>query len=151
MYPLPTPLLLSLTTNGNILQSYYPDTIGKSRCPRLSSQLSLMLLFQTHLFPSCLHPPLRFWKVKLFIAQLCLTLCHPMDCSPPGSFIHGILQARILEWVAIHFSRVFSWAKDWAWVSCTTGRFFTVWATRQAHLSLHFIFKFMIHFELIFV
>ena len=39
------------------------------------------------------------------VAQLFLTLCDPMDCSPPGSFVHGILQARILEWVAIFFSR----------------------------------------------
>ena len=39
------------------------------------------------------------------VAQSCLTLCSPVDCSPPGSSIHGILQARILEWVAISFSR----------------------------------------------
>ena len=43
-------------------------------------------------------------KVKLLIAQSCLTLCDTMDYSPPGSSIHGILQARILEWVAIFFS-----------------------------------------------
>ena len=42
------------------------------------------------------------------LTQLCPTLCNPMDCSPPGSFIHGILQARILEWVAISFSRASS-------------------------------------------
>ena len=45
---------------------------------------------------------------KLKVDQLCLTLCNPMDCSPPGSSIHGILQARILEWVAIPFSRASS-------------------------------------------
>ena len=39
------------------------------------------------------------------VAQLCLTLCDPMDCSPPSSFVHGILQARLLEWVAIFFSK----------------------------------------------
>ena len=44
-------------------------------------------------------------KVKVLVAQLCLTLCDPMDCSPPSSSVHGILQARILEWVAIPFSR----------------------------------------------
>ena len=44
-------------------------------------------------------------KVKVFIAYWCLTPCDPMDCSPPGSSVHGILQARILEWVAIPFSR----------------------------------------------
>ena len=44
-------------------------------------------------------------KVKVLISQSCPTLCHPMDCSPPGSSVHRILQARILEWVAISFSR----------------------------------------------
>ena len=44
-------------------------------------------------------------KVKSFVAQLCLTLCDPMDCSLPGSSVHGILQARILEWVAMPSSR----------------------------------------------
>ena len=42
---------------------------------------------------------------KVLVAQSCLTLCDPMDCSPPGSFVHEILQARILEWVAMPFSR----------------------------------------------
>ena len=42
--------------------------------------------------------------VRVLVAQSSLTLCNPMDCSPPGSFVHGILQARILEWVAISFS-----------------------------------------------
>ena len=53
----------------------------------------------------------------------------PMDCSPPGSSIHGIFQARILEWVAISFSRRSSWPRDGTRVSCIAGRFFTVWAT----------------------
>ena len=44
-------------------------------------------------------------KVKVLVTQSCLTLCDPVDCSPPGSSVHGILQARILEWVAIPFSR----------------------------------------------
>ena len=43
-------------------------------------------------------------EVELLVAQLCLTLCDPVDCSPPGSPVHGILQARTLEWVAIPFS-----------------------------------------------
>ena len=55
-----------------------------------------------------------------------------MDCSPPGSSIHGIFQARILEWVAIAFSRGSSQPRDWTQVSCITGRFFTYWATREA-------------------
>ena len=49
----------------------------------------------------------------------CSTLCDPMDCSLPGSSVHGILQARILEWVATPFSRGFSRTRDQTWVSCT--------------------------------
>ena len=52
--------------------------------------------------------------------------CNPMDCSPPGSPVHGILQARILEWVAILFSRGSSPNRDRTHVSCVAGRFFTV-------------------------
>ena len=55
-----------------------------------------------------------------------------MDCNPPGSSVIGIFQARILEWVAISFSRVSSRPRDWTRVSCTAGRFFTDWATREA-------------------
>ena len=58
--------------------------------------------------------------------QPCPTLCHPMDCSLPGSSAHGILQARILEQVAIFFSRGSSQPRDKTQVSCTAGRFFTV-------------------------
>ena len=57
-------------------------------------------------------------KVKVFIAQSCLTLCKSMDCSPPGSSVHGILQARILEWIAIPFSRGSSWPRNQTGVSC---------------------------------
>ena len=52
--------------------------------------------------------------------------------SLPGSSVHEILQTRILEWVAIPFSEVFSWPRDGNQVSCTAGRFFTVWATKEA-------------------
>ena len=62
----------------------------------------------------------------------------PMDCSLPGSSVHGILQARILEWVAIHFSRGSSWLKDLTWVSCIAGGSFTIWATREALESIYF-------------
>ena len=55
-----------------------------------------------------------------------------MDCSLSDSSVHGILQARILEWVAIPFSRGSSLPRDQTWVSCTPGRFFTIWATREA-------------------
>ena len=58
-----------------------------------------------------------------------------LDCSPAGSFVHGILQARIPKWVVIPFSRGSSRPRDWTWVSCIAGRFFTFWATREAQLA----------------
>ena len=57
-------------------------------------------------------------QVCVLVTQSCLTLCDHMDCSPPGFSVHGILQARILEWVAIPFSRGSSWPRDWTLVSC---------------------------------
>ena len=68
----------------------------------------------------------------VLVAQSCLALCNPMDWGPPGSSVHGILQARILEWVAISFSRGPSRPRDRTQVSCITGGFFTVWVTREA-------------------
>ena len=65
------------------------------------------------------------------VAQSCPTLCDPIVCSLWGSSVHGISQARILEWVAISFSRGSSWPRDQTWVSCIVGRHFTVWATRE--------------------
>ena len=66
------------------------------------------------------------------VAQSCPTLCDPVDCSPPGSSVHGILQARILEWVAISYSRGSSQPRDWTQVSCIAGRRFNLWGTREA-------------------
>ena len=57
-------------------------------------------------------------------SQSCSTLCNPMDCSLPCSSVHGILQARILEWVAVPISRGSSWLRGWAWVSCIAGKFY---------------------------
>ena len=62
------------------------------------------------------------------VAQSSPTLCNPVDCSPPGSSVHGILQARILEWVAISFSRGSSQPRDRTQVSCIKGRCFNLWA-----------------------
>ena len=57
----------------------------------------------------------------VLVTQSCLTLCNPMDCSPPSFTVHGILQARILEWVAISFCRGPSWLRDWTRVSHIAG------------------------------
>ena len=71
-------------------------------------------------------------EVKVLVTQSCLTLCDPMDYSPPGPSVHGILQARTLEWVAIVFSRGSSQLRDQTQDPCIACRFFTVWATREA-------------------
>ena len=67
------------------------------------------------------------------VAQSCPSPCNPMDCSLPGSSVyHGILQARIVEWVAISFSTGSSKPRGWTLGSCIEGRFFTNWASREA-------------------
>ena len=73
--------------------------------------------------------------VLCLVTQSCLTLCNPMDSSPPGSSVHGILQGRILEWVAISFYRGSSKPRDWTCVSCLASRFFIIWATRDAEIN----------------
>ena len=67
----------------------------------------------------------------VLVAQSCPTLCDPMDCSPPGSSVHGIYQTRILQLVAIPFYRVSSQPRDETQVSCIAGRIFIIWATRK--------------------
>ena len=79
------------------------------------------------------------------VAQSCPTLCNPIDCSLPGFSIHGVFQARVLEWVAFSFSRGSSWPRDQTQVSCIVGRRFTLWATREA---LSFIHKWKLHLRL---
>ena len=71
---------------------------------------------------------------KVLVTQLCLTLWDPIDCSPRGSYVHGILQARILEnyWIIITFSRRSFRPRDRIWVSCIARAFFTSWATKEA-------------------
>ena len=71
-------------------------------------------------------------RVGGLAAKSCPTLWDTVNCSPQGSFAHRISQTRILEWVAISFSRGSSWPSDQTLVFCTAGRFFTAWATREA-------------------
>ena len=71
--------------------------------------------------------------VLCLVTQLCPILCDPMDYSPPGfSLSMRILQARILEWVAMPSFRGSSLPRDWTQVSCIAGGFFTIWTTREA-------------------
>ena len=74
-------------------------------------------------------------KVKVLVAQLCPTLCDPVDCSPPASSVHRLLQARILEWAAVPFSRGSSRPRDQTQVSRIADRFFTVWVNREAPIN----------------
>ena len=73
-------------------------------------------------------------KMCAKLLQLCLTLCNSMDCSPPGSSVCGILQARILEWVAVASSRGPSPPRDQTHVSCIAKEILYCWATREAPL-----------------
>ena len=70
--------------------------------------------------------------MKVKVTQLCLTLCDPMDYT-----VYGILQARMLEWVAGPFSRVSSQTRDQTQVSRIAGRFYTSWANREAPIYTH--------------
>ena len=74
--------------------------------------------------------PLSYMRAKSL--QSCPTLCDPIDCSTPGSSLHGILQARIPEWIAISFSRGPSRPRDQTQVTLISGRCFTIYAAREA-------------------
>ena len=81
-------------------------------------------------------------KVRVLVTQSCPTLCNPIDCSPPGSSIHGILQVRILEWISIPSSRGSSQTRDQTLVSCITGTLLTIWATYMLDYNESSIYKF---------
>ena len=94
----------------------------------------------------CLQTPESINRLHLYlccclVTKSCLNLCDPMDYSLPGSSVHGISQARILERVAVSFSRGSSWPRDWPHISCI-GRqifffFFYHWATKEAHIYIY--------------
>ena len=92
-----------------VLLSHPPPTLMEGRCK----------------------PKLMEIDIDIEVTQSCPTLCDPMDCSLPGSCVHGIFHARVLEWVAISFSRIFSRPRDWTQVSRIVGRRFTVWAKME--------------------
>ena len=75
---------------------------------------------------------IKVMAAKIQCAQSRLTLCNPMGCNPPGSSVHRIFQARILEWIVISSSRGSSWPRSRAQVSCSAGRFLTNWVMREA-------------------
>ena len=80
-------------------------------------------------------------KARIFIAlvaQSRLTLCDPVDCTPPGSSAHGISQARVLEWVAISFSRGSSQPRDQTQLSCSAGGFLTTEPPGNPQMYVYF-------------
>ena len=87
-------------------------------------------LYSLHFYHQCF-----LWSGVL-VAQSCPALCESMDCSLPGSSAHGILQARILKWAVVSFSRGSSRPRDQTRVSCTTGRLLTISATGKCVLPL---------------
>ena len=120
--------------------------LGSHRLKRLSSssssgrhqKLLLMVTGETQVVNSgeslWPHTP-RHQLLHILCVCVCQSLNHVQLFVTPWSVAcQGPLQARILEWVAIPFSRVSSWPRDWTWVSCIAGRLFTIWATREAHL-----------------
>ena len=121
-----------------------------------SPNTSLMLFFYQHMTPygGTSHISHLTSKVTLgvetsdvtcyfvvLVAKLCPTLLDPMDCSPPGSSVHGISQARILEWVAISISRGSSQPRDQTHDSCIGRRVLYHWAIRETHLFIYSIPK----------
>ena len=82
-----------------------------------------------------------------FVPQSCPTLCDLMDCSPPGCSVHGIFPGRILEWVAISFSRGSLWPRDWTHVSrvsCTGRQILHCWATEEAlYICIYMYIKYV--------
>ena len=116
----------------SLILCQYPSLVPRV----LSPGLPQTLLPRRRNENQVLYLPEENWvmtKVVLcLVSQSCLTLCDPVDYSPPGSSVHGILQARILEQVAMPFSRRSSQPRDRTQVSCIAGGFFTDWATREA-------------------
>ena len=110
-------------------QTHVPS-IGRQSLYYWTTREAPVMVF-TLRFSGPIHLPLSdsMWKVK--VSQLCLTLLDPMDCSLPGSSVHGILQTRILEWLAILFSRESSQPRDQIQVSHIAGGFCTIWASRE--------------------
>ena len=85
----------------------------------------------------CSHHASLFRSREVLVAQSYPILCDPMACSLPGFSVHGIFQARVLEWVAISFSRGSSRLRDWTQVSWIAGRCFTLWASHRGCINLH--------------
>ena len=110
--------------------------------PRYGEGVQSFRVLRTRASPESLptgNPILCGFFCYYLVTKLCLILLRLMDCSPPGPSVHGISQARILEWVAISFSRGSSQPRDRTQVSRIVGRCFTIWATREALIRIWII------------
>ena len=74
-------------------------------------------------------------KVEVLATQMCLTLCDLMDCGPHGSSVHGISPDKNTGLESHSFLQGIFWPRERTWVSCTEGRFFMIWVTREAHYN----------------
>ena len=108
----------------------YPAGSGKAWMTSWSQQRVVRTVLKLFIFMELFHKhslllvlPILYQCCSL-VAKSCPTLCNPKDCSPSGSSVHGILQASILEWVAISSSRGSSWLRDRTCISCLAGRSF---------------------------
>ena len=104
--------------NGKLSYVHELEALILLKCLYYSKQ-STDLIQSLSIYP-------RHFSQTVLVTQSCLTLCNLMDCSPSGFSVHVILQARILEWIAISFSRGTSRPRDQTLISCLAGRFFTV-------------------------
>ena len=123
--PHPFCALLSLPENGCNWRIFLWHLWGLSDTTEVKALIPC-LMHQKH-SKICSH------GVCMYQLLSCIQLCNPTDYSLPGSSVHGILQARILEWVCHFLLQGSSWPRDWTRVSCIAGRFFTMWATREAN------------------
>ena len=142
-------ILFALQSSVLIFE-HYILLLLHSKCPSSGSQSSIpfppshYMKYLSSWYCWCFYPvqfEFCFWnfffrEVLVYwseseVAQSCPTPCNPMDCSLPGSSVYGIFQARVLEWVAISFSRRSSQPRDWSLVSHILGKCFTVWANRK--------------------
>ena len=121
--------IFSVMKMNIFLIDVFNGKISSAKCPSFFCCNLGKYFYCFILYHNCL------WQNEKWKCYSCLILCNPMGCSSPGSFVHGILQARILEWVVICFSRGTSWARDYTQVSWTASRFFIIWATREAPLT----------------
>ena len=143
----PTRILLPGESHGRrslVVQS-------RTRLKRLSSPLTKMMEKKktATIFLSISSFPYRVC-VCVYVSYSVMSDCNPMDYNFPGFSVHGIFQARILEWVAICFSRGSSEPKDWTLVSWIAGRFFTTWPSGKPHTlysflnAIRYIFNYLI-------